>query len=199
MAVQSDGYRVWQLLGHFDALMNNLIREVYSPEYRIPAESRSRFTGAIREAHTLEVVEAQTREPTTRKPKARRAPMKYGRLSRHARMGVPHARMGVPLARMDVPQNSVSPKRQSTEREDGWEAPAIGRSPAYEGGDFPPAYPVASLGTEVAAGDLSSQITRPPNLIFPVHECYSSSARSVQEADRNDVVDDLVRLWTLVR
>ena len=62
--VQSDQYGVQQLLGHFDALLRSLIRQVYAPEYRITAGSRSRFTSAIRETHTLEVTELRRSEPS---------------------------------------------------------------------------------------------------------------------------------------
>ena len=188
VAVQSDEYSVWQLLGHFDALMNSLIREVYSPEYRIPAESRSRFTGAIRETHTLEVVEAQTREPTARKPIAH-GPIRHKRSSRRAS-----------LARIGSPQQSISHKLQRTERKDSGEALAADRlSPAYQVDHSFPAYPVASLSSEVGAGDQSSKPTGRSWFSVKTMRPSLASVRSIQEADRNDVVDDLVRLWTLVR
>ena len=62
VAVQSDQYIAWPLSHHLNTLVASLIREVSSPVYQIPAESRSRFTGVIRATHTTEIVEAERRE-----------------------------------------------------------------------------------------------------------------------------------------
>ena len=64
VTVQSGQYNPWELLQHFDNLLRNLVREVNSPGYQIPVDSRSRFTGAIRETHALEAVELQKRNPS---------------------------------------------------------------------------------------------------------------------------------------
>ena len=94
-------------------------------------------------------------------------------------------------SRVFARQSTITHMRQRKEGEVSGEARAADRSSsADQVEEFSPAYPVASLRGELGASDISSKTTGPPDL---------ASVRSVQEADRNDVVDDLVRLWTLVR
>ena len=64
VTVHSEQYNPWELLEHFDNLLRNLVREVNSPGYQIPVDSRSRFTGAIRETHAIEAVELRKRIPS---------------------------------------------------------------------------------------------------------------------------------------
>ena len=184
VTVQSDQHSSWPLLRHFDALMKSLIREVYSPQYRIPAESRSRFTGAIRETHTLEVVKSHSRHKS--------------KVSQSS-LWVTHE-MELPQGYYERQTPTTTHMLQRKEGEDSGEALAADRlSSADQVEGFSPAYPVASLGSEVGAGDQSSKPTGRSWLSVKTIRPSLASVRSVQEADRNDVVDDLVRLWTLVR
>ena len=171
VTIQSDEYSVWAYLRHFDTLMASLIREIYSPEYQIPRESRSRFTGAIRETHTLEVVEAKRRGST-----------RSGSVGRLKAGSESYAR-------------PLRPSRLSTLRRSEPQCnPEILSLDILSSADKADAFVTADSGSanKKQGQKDQSMADKKPRFDLVLSE-------STRKADRNDVVDDLVRLWTLVR
>ena len=198
VTVQSNQYSLLGLLRHFDILVDNLIRETYSPEYQIPRESRSRFTSAIRETHTIEVVEAERRESSWSANPLGLVPQPL-QWTQHSfaedgsaqELPEESKETGGKIARA---RRSVRRKRQRIEREGGWECAAVGLSSADEEEEHYGQYSSMSLPM-VGASNISSETKQTKSSV----ESPFSLGPSLHKADKNDVVDDLVRLWTLVR
>ena len=219
VAVQSDEYSVWQPLGHFDALMKSLIREVYSPQYRIPAGSRSRFTGAIRETHTIEVVEAKRRresawsvasaedsqaEPqllsgtatnTSRVVEAeRREPTTSGFVEISDAGSESHA---LPSRTTRLSKRKIVPERPSRLSKLRKSEPQYNPVLSL---DFLSSADKADAFVDAEGGSANKEQGQKDQSMADKKPRFDLVLlESTRKADRNDVVDDLVRLWTLVR
>lgn len=242
VTVPSDQYNSWELLNHFDALMMNLVREVYLPGYRIPAESRSRFSNTISETHRLEVVaigitpystvsgtpygidrqgmlgqppqppqhtygyglSQQRYRPMRRLSQQRYDPM---RTSLHGTQNISE----LPRIKRGRPRKSEARKPQRIHNEDGWETHAADdlssaepmgyRAEADKVEDSPKRPPRIFLSS-LDFSEISPDITPPaPQPVSSTAQFtpYLENPRKAPEPPRLDVVDDLLKLWTLVR
>lgn len=200
VAVQSDQFNSWPLLSHLKTLVASLIREVYSPVYQIPTESRSRFTGVIRATHETEIVEAERRESSKYSDGSLGSGLRLDRddpiAARRSSIGSnlttatpdfsplpscmepPHIYSSVhrrPANLMQITQ--VQSRRR--EHEDDEEQPATKKAKT------------------VPAEDSYSSAEFPQDNTLT---CFDHAIFFIgPEPERNDVVDDLVKLWTLVR
>ena len=165
VTVQSDQYNSRPLWVHFDILVARLVREIYSSEYQIPVGSRSNFTGAIRETHRLEVIEAERRESTWSAtsslliPEASHKP--YGARMLSMSSGYSRHKASVTGKQLELEWKESSPIIHNTS------------SDAHGQKD-----------QRMVATGMKAGLSLEP---------------SVAKPDKNDVVDELVRLWTLVR
>ena len=176
VTVQSDEYSVWAYLRHFDILVANLIREVYSPEYQIPADSRSRFTGAIRANHTIEVVEAErrgSRRSAGSSCSIGAAPFQVQQTLR-------------PFGTLSIGASSGIGKRQRNYR-------ASSKGLLISADELEPHLVEAGYSGADEAQGQEDQVMVPKKQKFDL-----VLSESTRKADKNDVVDDLVRMWTLV-
>ena len=173
----SEEHNPWAIIHHFDALVKKLVQEVYSPEYQISVESRSRFTGAIRETHGLEVVEAKSRQFALERgscvvPTGAIGPSQHTYQHRPIDSELSIEGQGTSGARERI---EYSRKRQKTEPETCFNA--------------------------LSAGPLNSD-RKAISLPMSAREKrakYSKDLSKAPEPPKVDVVDDLVKLWTLVR
>lgn len=240
---QSDQHNPWELLAHFDILVRTLVQEVYSPGYQIPAESRSRFTSAIRETHKLEAVEAQRREPSKSGMYAEAhhiSPIPHGRQSlslnqpymsylrcksyetpassrciyspetpsygypynspgseplRFGQRAAPERRGERRGRRHSKGLSAPGPTVLRTEQGRNEEQPAIKRSKrdTEEVSDISePAYCDYYL-------DDVEEAPEPPRVDVPWLSAPLDNELQAPEPPRVDVVDDLLKLWTIVR
>ena len=221
VAVQSDQYIAWPLLHHLNTLVASLIREVYSPVYQIPAESRSRLTGVIRATHTTEIVEAQRREPrryanygnvepsVTLPPMMARSPAsrQYELASVQYNANSPRRTSGLSNLFMPIPASGPPPSLpppisdSSVPKQAPWgvrERTQV-QSPRREHEDDEEQPAIKRLKYGMAAVTASfSGFSRVEDLPTETGEIYNYQP-DVPEPEKNDVVDDLVKLWTLVR
>ena len=217
VAVQSDQYSSWLLLQHLNTLVANLVQEVYSPVYQIPAESRSRFTGAIRATHTTEIVEAERREP--------RRYASYGNVLSNMMMPpMTPQESGLQLGG-DYPTEA---RRQSrgTNLFTAIQDPSLPSSAKPHQTRHSYSY-IRSPDQKDKQEEVDMMQSRKTKRIYQNQEqptikrakvgsmhCYLPSllprdeyqafedqpwCGELPEPERNDVVDDLVKLWTLVR
>ena len=193
VTVHPEQHSSWQLLCHLDNLVESLVREVYSPEYQIPAEPRSRLTGAIREMHRLEVDIAERREPS----KSIDSPIYRHHYSPASSQHEP------PIAASNTPLFSNMSQ-----------TPLLGNRFAAPEDPSPPSYcmaptPSPPISPERKRRLQEEQRTQIQNMrrTRTSHSLKSpmqgrralEDQPIVPEPERNDVVDDLVKLWTLVR
>ncbi|KAK0512757.1 hypothetical protein JMJ35_004774 [Cladonia borealis] len=203
VTVQREQHSSWQLLCHLDNLVKSLVREVYSPEYQIPAEPRSRFTGAIREIHRLEVVKAERSEP-----------------SKSIGSSVSHCYLFSPASSQYEPPSIAASQRPLLSNM--FMASEDPNPPSYCKGPTsnPPIAPrrkrrfgeeertqIQSTRRYLEYNEMGSKRAKydawedsaPSSAFSWDEETYLGNYAKVPEPERNDVVDDLVKLWTLVR
>ena len=196
VTVQPEKHSSWQLLCHLDNLVKSLVREVYSPEYQIPAEPRLRFNGAIREIHRLEVVIAERREPS----KSIDSPIYHHHYSPASSQHEP------PIAACKTPLFSNMSQ-----------TPPVGNMIAASEDPSRPSWrfeqqsklPISPKRKRRLEEERRTQRTQIQNLRrtrtshslkLPMQRHQALEDQPiVPEPERNDVVDDLVKLWTLVR
>ena len=239
VAVQSDQYNSWPLLHHLNTLVASLIREVYSPEHQIPVESRSRFTGAIRETHTTEIVEAESRErskyaecailepdsvqsPTTPPESGLQLggeyPIATRRQSRAMYLSManqgpslpsspkPHPRLlisALPGAFMSPNVPYMRTVDQKDKHEDVYRNRMQRRKTRREFEDEE-----QSTSKRAKVNRMRRMGSGPSSLFSRDEDVPTQTDQALEdqpwcnelpEPERNDVVDDLVKLWTLVR
>ena len=209
----SDEYNPWAILHYFDTLVKELVREVYSPEYQIPVESRSRFTGAIRETHWLEVVEAKSRQAAWEPqscvvPTGVIGPSKdiyvLPDFSHHHHEAPYRSELSIKTQGTSSARERLeySRKRQKTEPETGWVTSSADPLSSADGFGYRAEADIKDRPMEIPGG-------YPPTgsiVLKPMGEPTSywagpivSPTQSVQEAEKSDVVDNLLKLWTIVR
>lgn len=215
----SEGYNSWAII-HIDALVAKLVQEVYSPEYQIPVQSRWRFTGAIRENHRLEVVEVKRQQAIESSPYSSEIagsshnifpPQAYAS-SKHTLDPTATSLYGTKdkpelSTRYAYASTPVGPeypqKRQKTEPYCSDMSPADKAEYHADADSTVPymrmqsRYPQAGHRTARMNSSIALMPMGQPMPILTPRK--GSPTQSVQEAERSDVVDDLLKLWTVVR
>ena len=236
--VQSGQYNPWELLEHFDKLLRNLVREVYSPGYQIPMDSRSTFAGAIRKTHALEAVELQKRNPIMSGIGANelslgtpyispipevRAPLNQPTYMTYLRPQMSNLHTPVspaasgyqdPSPGPDPPRfnqfrapgrsevvrrrhGKVNRRRMQNHQILGSQAGIEEEQPATKRTNHDKEE-ISESEAGIEFQQFDSKICPPSDLqTHRIHECYLP--RPAPEPQKLDVVDDLLKLWTIVR